>query len=287
MNEFDAIRRRYAEEIRIKANLRSEALVTAFANVSREHFLGPGPWQIINPANRKFPVTEVADPRHLYQDVLAAIDPARDLNNGQPSYLAFCLDSLDLHPGDSVLHVGCGLGYYTAIMAEVVGPAGRVMGVEIDPDLASRASENLAHLPQVEVVHTDGGGDDLGPWDAILINAGATHPRAVWLESLRPGGRLILFLTAAVDDSGMGRGGALKVKREGQGYTARFISSVSVFHCLGCRDEQSNLRLREAMERGGWRAVRSLRQESHEPNETCWLHGDGFCLSTLLVPMDH
>ena len=39
------------------------------------------------------------------------------LNNGQPSYLAFCLDNLDLREGDRVLHVGCGVGYYTVMAA--------------------------------------------------------------------------------------------------------------------------------------------------------------------------
>ena len=50
MRELDAIRQYYAEELRAVANL-SEALVRAFAKVPREHFLGPGPWQILNPSH--------------------------------------------------------------------------------------------------------------------------------------------------------------------------------------------------------------------------------------------
>jgi protein-L-isoaspartate(D-aspartate) O-methyltransferase len=52
----------------------------------------------------------------------------------------------DLRRGDRVIHVGCGVGYYTAIIAEVVGPSGQVIGLEIDADLAARARENLAQL---------------------------------------------------------------------------------------------------------------------------------------------
>src|SRR5262249_5270313 len=46
---LDAARRDYAEELRVRARLRNEALVQAFATVPREHFLGPGPWQLMLP----------------------------------------------------------------------------------------------------------------------------------------------------------------------------------------------------------------------------------------------
>lgn len=285
MNNLNDIRRYYAEEIRAVANLQSEALVAAFAKVPREHFLGPGPWQILSPGSEdsNYRTTRDDDPMHLYHNVLVAIDPNRQLNNGQPSFLALCLDSLDLQEGDRVLHVGCGVGYYTAIMAEVVGPAGHVIGVEIDADLASRARENLSYLKQVEVVHGDGGEYDPGSCDAIFINAGATHPRSVWLDCLQLGGRLILYLTVAFDDTWAGKGGMLKVRREAEGYTARFLSSVAIFHCIGSRDEEANQRLREAMMRGGRGSVQSLRRDTHEMSDACWLHGGDFCLSTLPV----
>jgi protein-L-isoaspartate(D-aspartate) O-methyltransferase len=45
------------------------------------------------------------------------------------------LDSLDLSPGDRFLHIGCGVGYYTAIAAEAVGPNGSVAGIEIDKEI--------------------------------------------------------------------------------------------------------------------------------------------------------
>ena len=184
--DLNDIRRYFAEEIRAVANIRSEALIDAFAKVPREHFLGPGPWRIQGDRDENYRTTEDADPRRLYHNILVAIDPGRHLNNGQPSYLAFCIDSLDLAEGDRVLHVGCGVGYYTAIMAEVVGTSGHVTGVEIDADLASRARENLAYLGQVKVAHGDGGKYDPGLCNAIFINAGVTHPSVVWLDSLLP-----------------------------------------------------------------------------------------------------
>jgi protein-L-isoaspartate(D-aspartate) O-methyltransferase len=285
MHELTGIRRRYAEDIRAAANLQSEPLVAALARVPREHFLGPGPWQILEPGleGATYQTTKDDDPAHLYHDVLVAIDPGRRLNNGQPSYLAYCLESLDLHEGNRVLHVGCGVGYYTAIMAEIVGPGGRVIGIEIDAELAFRARRNLSYFQHVEVIHGDGGEHDAGACDAIFINAGATHPRPVWLDSLRPGGRLLLYLTVAFDAGGTGKGGMLKVSREERGYAARFLSSVAVFHCIGSRDDLANERLRDALMRRAWGSVRSLRRDTHEPSEACWLHGSDFCLSTLPV----
>ena len=72
------------------------------------------------------------------------IDAARDINNGQPSALARWMSALDLKAGDRVFHLGCDTGYYTTIMAEVVGAGGSVTACEVDTDLAARARENLS-----------------------------------------------------------------------------------------------------------------------------------------------
>lgn len=293
--QLEDIRQFYAEEISAVANIRSPALVSAFAKVPREKFLGPGPWQIptpetwqaISPAVTKgvtrYRTTPDANPRHLYHNVLVAIDADRNLNNGQPSMLAWLIEALDLKEGDHVVHVGCAVGYYTAIIAEVVGPRGKVVAIELDPKLAGLAHKNLAYLRQVEVVQADGGTHDSGYADAIFVNAGATHLRPLWLDSLPSGGRLLVPLTTAKDEEATGMGFILKVVREEAGYSARFISPVMIFPCIGSRDAKSNQRLREAMMKGTWGNVRSLRRDPHETSDTCWLHGDRFCLSTRVV----
>ena len=284
MIDLAVLRALYAEEIRAVANVRSAALVRAFATVPRERFLGPGPWQIVAPVlPGVFPyrTSEDADPRHLYHNVLVAIDTTRRLNNGQPSFLAQCLDALDPQPGEHLVHVGCGVGYYTAIAAELVGPTGRVTAIEIDPDLAAQARENLRNVPQVAVVEGDGTRHDPGPSDAILVNAGATHPAPVWLDSLRSGGRLLVPLTVALDTLGHGRGAMLRIVRHADAFAARFISEVGIFPCIGARDPELNTQLAAAFRRHTGELVQSLRRDRHEPVETCWLHGEGFCLSTL------
>jgi protein-L-isoaspartate(D-aspartate) O-methyltransferase len=147
--------------------------------------------------------------------------------------------------------------------------------MEIDPDLAFRSRTNLADRPNVEVFHADGGDRDPGPADAVFINAGATHPRPVWLDALRPGGRMLLPLTGP-----LGNGWVLKVVRQGPGYAAGWVSGISIFPCAGARDEEAAGLLRDAFGGGGGDAVRSLRRDRHERGSTCWFHGDAFCLST-------
>jgi protein-L-isoaspartate(D-aspartate) O-methyltransferase len=279
MTELDEIRHYYAEELRAVANLQSEALVRAFAKVPREHFLGLGPWRVFGPNSKSAWTTGDADPRQLYHNLLVVIDAERQLNNGQPSFLAFLIDELQLQPGEHVVHIGCGTGYYTAIMAEVVGPNGHVTSVEIDSGLARRAQSNLRYLSHVEVFEGDGGKQDPGCCDAVLVNAGATHPRSIWLDSLRPAGRLLLPLTVTDDTDSGGAGRMLKVTRQLQGFTACFLSGVRIFPCIGGRNAELNQQLKEAFKRGNAKSVQSLRRDKHESSDACWFHGDDFCLS--------
>ena len=148
MGDLDEIRHYYAEELRAVSNLQSAALVRAFAKIPREHFLGPGPWQVFSPGIDSVWTTTDADPKHLYHNLLVVIDGARHLNNGHPSFLAFLIDQLDLKAREHVVHVGCGPGYYTAVIAEVVGPTGLVTALEIDSHLARRAqNQSEQHAP--------------------------------------------------------------------------------------------------------------------------------------------
>ena len=274
---MNAARRSCAEELKYVAHIKSDALVRAFAKVPREQFLGPGPWRILS--GEEYWTTEDDDPKHIYHNVLVAIDPVRRLNNGQPSFLAFLIDALDLKAGERVAHIGCGTGYYSAILAEVVGKKGRVTSVEIDQKLAARAKRNLSPWRQVSVMATDGSSCGLGTVGALLINAGATHPAAIWLDALAPGGRLILPLT--VDNW---NGWVLKVTRLASGYSARFISGVGIFPCDGARNRRANRQLKAAFQSGTQNTVRSLRRDRHKANRTCWLHGADFCLSRTAVP---
>lgn len=281
------VRRFFAEEIAAVANLQSRALVEAFAAVPREEFLGPGPWMIAYPDQTRpgrvlYRTTEDADPRRIYHNVLVAIDPARELNNGHPSSLAMWIDALQLREGARVFHVGCGVGYYTAVIAHVVGPTGQVVALEVDATLAARARDQLARYPWVEVVAGDGTAYDPGPVDAVLANAGLTHPPDQWLDRLVPDGRMLMPLTTFTGAPAGSVGFMLLVARVASGFAASFVSPVAIFASVAGRDPDLNERLRAALGSGRWQAVRRLRRDDHVPAESCWLHGERFCLSTDL-----
>ncbi len=279
-------RRFYAEEIRLTAALRSDALAEAYAHVPREKFLGPGPWRVASADQRvlsaagllRLMYTPVTDPRQLYHNVVIVLDESKDINNGQPGALARWMDALDLSPGDRVFHLGCGLGYYTAILAEVVGPGGHVVASELEPGLAERARENLAAYPQVEVHAGDGAALDPGPCDAILINAGVTEPGAVWLDRLREGGRLVLPLTISLSAT-LGQGVMLRIERRGAHLPASVVSPVAIFSCSALRDADGEAALRKALTTGGIARLKSLRRDAHEPGASCLAHGPRVCLS--------
>jgi protein-L-isoaspartate(D-aspartate) O-methyltransferase len=121
------------------------------------------------------------------------------------------------------------------------------------------------------------------PFDAIFINAGATEVRASWLDQLRLGGRLLVPLTVALPAGELGAGHMLLIRNHGNGYAARFVMPVGIFHCTGARTEEGDARLRAAFPRGV-DSVRSLRRDAHDPGPECWLHADTFCLSSK--PLD-
>ena len=68
---------------------------------------------------------------------------------------AWALDTLGLGPGQRVADLGCGSGVLLPAMAERVGPAGRVIGVDRDARLLAAASELVAPYPWVELVAAD------------------------------------------------------------------------------------------------------------------------------------
>jgi protein-L-isoaspartate(D-aspartate) O-methyltransferase len=127
------------------------------------------------------------DPVYLYTDDVIGILPERNLNNGQPSLHAALIVAAAPQPGEHVVHVGAGVSYYTAILAELVGVAGRVTAIEFDTELAARATANFAQTPHVRAVHGDGTRVMFEPADVIYVNAGATRPADAWLERLKAG----------------------------------------------------------------------------------------------------
>jgi protein-L-isoaspartate(D-aspartate) O-methyltransferase len=283
VEDLQQARTRFASEIQQQGQIKSVGLIEGLAAVPRESFMGPGPWKIVRAADmaKGYQLTPDDDPRHLCDNVLVALDEQRRLNNGEPLALLLFLDSLSLSAGDGFLHVGCGVGYYTAIAAHAIGPHGRVVAVEIDPALAARAKLNLQSYETAEVIANDGTLDRVGTFDAIFINAGCTRPLSIWLDQLAVGGRLLVPLTVGLPTMpGIGAGSMLLVTRGATEYSAKFTSPVGIFHCAGARLAAEEELLAKAFAGGAGQAVCRLRRDAHGPGPNCWLHAGDFCLES-------
>ncbi|MGH8319385.1 MAG: DUF3471 domain-containing protein [Steroidobacteraceae bacterium] len=283
MDDLQQVRRRFATEIQRLGNIKSGGLIDGLASVPREAFIGPGPWKIMRAAEigKGYRVTPDNDPRHLYENVLVALDEQRKLNNGEPLGLLLFLDTLTLSAGERFLHIGCAVGYYTAVAAHALGPHGSVVAVELDPALAARAERNLHAYSTVRVVTADGTRLQFGAFDAIFVNAGCTRVESIWLDQLTLGGRLLLPLTVGLTGkSAMGAGSMLLVTRLEAGYAARFTSPVGIFHCEGARTADGEAMLSQALASGNSASVCRLRRDAHEPGPNCWLHTPEVCLES-------
>jgi protein-L-isoaspartate(D-aspartate) O-methyltransferase len=288
MLSIEECRRFYSEEVRLAGNIQSPAVIEAFARVPREEFLGPGPWEVASPdlgGMSMLSATQVSyapldDPRQLYHNVLVVLDKADGVNNGQPSALARWIEALDLKAGDRVYHLGCGVGYYTAILAEIVGAEGSVLGSEVRADLAVRAQEGLARYRNVTVVAGDGATLDPGECDGIFINAGVTHPLPLWLDRLRDGGRLVLPLTMTAMSPKAGVGVMAKIIRRGERFSVQNVTSVAIYSCTSARDAQREPLMKAAMMRGALIKMKSVRRDVHEKSDTCVVHGADVCVSS-------
>ncbi|HEX3916424.1 MAG TPA: methyltransferase domain-containing protein [Caulobacteraceae bacterium] len=287
MTDFDpdTARRTYARHVTFTSGADDPRLEVALAEIPREAFLGPGPWQlpVLNRATLgAYRATPDAEPHWLYQDQVVGIIPEKELNNGMPSFLTFLISLGRAQPGEHAVHIGAGVGYYTAILARLVGEAGRVTAIEYEPELAARAQANLAGYPQVTALQGDGAALPLAPADVILVNAGAARPMDLWLDALKDGGRLILPLCVGYKTPGgraMTRGAIFLIERDGGEFSARFKSPTGIYPCFGVSDPEGEASLTQALRGGGSEKVRRLYRTSDVPADVCWAKGTGWALA--------
>lgn len=115
-----------------------------------------------------------------------------------PGTVAGMLEQAQVRPGQRVLEVGAGTGYNAALVAHLVGASGSVTTIEYDADVADAARTHLTAYgaDRVRVVTGDGtlGAAEDGPFDRILVTAGAWDVAPAWVEQLAPNGRVVLPL---------------------------------------------------------------------------------------------
>jgi protein-L-isoaspartate(D-aspartate) O-methyltransferase len=218
------------------------------------------------------------DIRDLYHDVLVVLKGEQFLNNGQPSMIAKFMAALNLSTGKRVVHIGCGTGYYTAILAEIIGLTGEVVALEIESDLAARAAANLESYANVKVLHRDGATIAPGPADAILVNAGVTHLPFAWLDCLKESG--VLVAPFLVGRSSASRDAlALRIVRKGQRYQAELLTVLTIYPGPSLQDPAIQAQLNASFESHDMLRLKSFRVDAHDRTDTCLVHTPTFCLS--------
>ena len=181
-SELERLRRSPIEDLRRKQLLDCPGLEAAFLSIPRNAFLPH-----VNPA-------EVLTDQAI---ILRQSPTSETLSScNDPSVTAVMLAQLALAPGMNVLEIGAGSGYNAALIRHLVGAEGAVTTLEIEPDLAEQARDNLSGLGfgDVQVVDGDGicGYQPRAQYDRIIATAGVWDVPIQWLRQLRPKGRLVV-----------------------------------------------------------------------------------------------
>jgi protein-L-isoaspartate(D-aspartate) O-methyltransferase len=133
--------------------------------------------------------------------------------------------------------------------------------------------------------------------NAIYVNAGATHPMPLWLDSLMTGGRLIFPIVrypkggeswivnarAGNRDFETGLSLMLRIQRNAAGYATAVVSPAVFLPCFGTidPDREADRMLGEALRSGAIAQANSLRREPHDRDASYLLHVQQYCVSKL------
>lgn len=167
-----------------RSRIRTPQVEAAFRRVPRHLFL-PG-----------------VDQRTAYAAHVVVTKRAEDgtaiSSASSPGVVADMLEQLEVQPGHRVLEIGAATGINAALLRELVGPAGHVTTIDIDPDLVEGARRSLsaAGYDQLDVICGDGvdGHPPRAPFDRIIVTAGAWDLAPAWWRQLVAGGRLVVPL---------------------------------------------------------------------------------------------
>lgn len=154
----------------------SERIRRAFINIPRENFL---------PSGQKH-----------YADLDVALRIGFGQTNSQPTTVRMMLSWLEPRAGDKILDVGSGSGWTTALLGNIVGPNGKVYGVEKIPQLRKMGKINCQKMNIANVYfHLAGkeyGLPEESPYDRILVSASAPVLPKELLSQLKIGGRMVI-----------------------------------------------------------------------------------------------
>jgi len=159
--------------------LKTPAIIDAFLHIKREDFVPPD------------------EKDAAYLNTALPIGFGQTIS--QPLVVAFMLELLKPQKGEKVLDVGCGSGWTTALIAYLVQPQGKVIGIDIIKELVMFAQKNIEKYQflnkgRVQLIHGDGklGFKKEAPYDKILVSASSSQIPTELLNQLKTNGRLVI-----------------------------------------------------------------------------------------------
>lgn len=114
----------------------------------------------------------------------------------KPTIVAFMLELLDVQRGESVLEVGSGSGWVIALLSELTGAEGKVVGTEVIPSLVERGRKNIAKYDtahaSIEQAEGEAGNRAGGPYDRIICTSTASKIPNSLISQLKEGGTIVM-----------------------------------------------------------------------------------------------
>ena len=168
--------KRLIEELYLGNAIRSPQIIEAFRNIDRAHFV---------PENVK---------DEVYNDIPLSIGEEQTIS--QPSTVAFMLELLEPQKGEKILDIGSGSGWTTALLCNIVGEEGSVLGLERLESLAAFGKENLEKMDLWPHCRIEKAGNALGvpgeTFDRILVSASSDMVPEELFEQLKTDGVLVI-----------------------------------------------------------------------------------------------
>jgi protein-L-isoaspartate(D-aspartate) O-methyltransferase len=176
----ERLHRRLVDELRRDGAIRDPRVEAAFRAVRRHWFLPAAP------------LDDVYQDRALVTHRSAEGVPIS--SSSQPALMALMLEQLDVRPGMAVLEIGTGTGYNAALLGHLVGAGGRVLTLDLDPEITGPADRRLAAMgaSKVTVATADGWQLDVdGTFDRIVATVGVWDLSPAWVARLAGDGRIV------------------------------------------------------------------------------------------------
>ena len=131
--------------------------------------------------------------KRAYNDI--PLPTLRNQTISQPYTVAIMTEALDPRPGEKILEIGSGSGYQAALLSHCVGPNGKIITVELEPELVEFSKNNIKKikLKNVKIINWDGkkGYKKESPYDKCMITAACKEIPKPVIKQVKIGGRIV------------------------------------------------------------------------------------------------